>query len=169
MREQNRDGYDDFMSVLKAVDAETVAADAGGDGEWAARRAVILARGELQKAVGEEKVSDDGARPLGSSASSASLDGTDPFVDGTAGRLVSLAFAALGAMAATGADVVWVRIAGVTLVLLAFLGSELLRLYRQSRAGRPERRAKENSGIAASAATAVVVSTVVAVVPAILH
>ncbi|MEU5423917.1 hypothetical protein ACFY1P_00935 [Streptomyces sp. NPDC001407] len=174
MNEQNRDGYNDFMAVLKSVDAETVAADTGSGAEWAELKASIVAREqrdqrqERGETADEEAVSDEPAHhPLEGATVPSRRPGRS--AGQLTAHLVPLVVLAAGVMAWTTFHWMWVRIVGVGLILLAFLGNDLLRLLSEYRAERPDRRSRRGTGMAASALTAAAVTAVASVVPDIGH
>ncbi|MGW2190082.1 hypothetical protein [Streptomyces sp. NPDC001667] len=172
MNEQNRDGYNDFMAVLKSVDAETVAADTGSGAEWAELKAAILSREEREErgaTADEEAVPDDPAHPLAGGAAAVPPRRPGRSAGQLTAHLVPLVVLAAGVMAWTTFHWMWVRIVGVGLILLAFLGNDLLRLLSEYRAERPDRRSRRGTGMAASALTAAAVTAVASVVPDIGH
>lgn len=200
MNEQNRDGYNDFMAVLKSVDSETVAADTGSGAEWAGLKAAILSRegrvlsceeGTLSREEGtpsreeralsrEERGSSREEREeQGETADEEAVSDEPAVVPSpppalSAGQLTAhlapLVVLAVGVMAWTTFQWMWVRIVGVGLILLAFLGNDLLRLLKDYRAERrPDRGTRRRTGMAASALTAAAVTAVASVVPDIGH
>ncbi|MFI1800888.1 hypothetical protein ACH427_26535 [Streptomyces sp. NPDC020379] len=186
MNEQNRDGYNDFMAVLKSVDSETVAADTGSGAEWAGLKAAILSREEraLSREEGtpsrvEGTPSREEREEQGETADEEAVSDEPAVVISpppalSAGQLtahlVPLVVLAVGVMAWTTFQWMWVRIVGVGLILLAFLGNDLLRLLRDYRAERrPDRGTRRRTGMAASALTAAAVTAVASVVPDIGH